>query len=556
MGNCIFAYYQAILDGTEVVGRWIALLYKIIVEGIEDGRWFFDEGKANNAIRFVERFVRHNKGSLAPRLLKLELWEKALLSVIFGIVDRDGYRQFREVAIVIGRKNGKTLLAAAIAAYVTYAAGDFGSEVYFVAPKLDQTDLVYNAFTFTVDNTPAMAGITRARKSDLYIKSTNSIIKRLAFNAKKSDGFNPMLVVADELAAWPAVQGLKQYEVLTSGDIARMEPLMVAISSGGYVNDGPYDELVGRGTKWLLGSSGEQHLLPVFYMIDDPHKWDDINELRKSLPQLGKSIPVEKICSKIATAKTSLPAKAEFLAKYCNIKQSSSMAWLPALAVEAACGPELRLEDFRDYYAVGGIDLSRTTDITACCVAIEKQGELYFIARFFMPGAKLEEAIARDGLPYDIYIQRGLLQLSGDNFVDYRDCEQWFRDLVSKYKIYPLKTGYDRYNSNYLTAALEEAGFHMDSVFQGFNLTPIINTFDGMLRDGRIHIGDNDLLKIHMLNAALKRDEQTERAKLVKLKQTDHVDGMAAMLDAMTMRDKWWSEIGRQLKNEWSEVRG
>lgn len=550
MGNHIFAYYQAILDGTEVVGYWIRLLYKRIVEGIENGTYLFDEGKANNAIRFIETYVRHNKGPKAPELLKLELWEKAMISIIFGIVDEYGRRVFWEVACFIGRKNGKTLLAAAIAAYITYAAGDFGSEIYFVAPKLDQTDLVYNAFTFTIDATPALGTITKSRKSDLFIKRTNTSVKRLAFNAKKSDGFNPMLVVADEVAAWPAAQGKKQYEVLTSGDIARPDPLMFAISSGGYVTDGPYDELIKRGTKWLLGSSNETHLLPIFYMIDDQHKWDDINELRKSMPQLGKSIPIEKICSKIATAKVSLSAKAEFLAKYCNVRQNISQAWLPAQDVEAACGQEMKPEDFSRCYCVGGIDLSRTTDLTACCIIIEKNGELYIIARFFMPSAKLEEAIARDGVPYDIYVQRGLLQLSGENFVDYRDCFAWYRDLVDRCRLYPLKVGYDRYSAQYLVQDMKDYGFHMDDVFQGFNLTPVINEFDGLMRDGKVHIGDNDLLKIHLLNSALKKDAQTERVRLVKLKATEHVDGTAAILCAMTMRSKWWSEIGWRLKNE------
>ena len=550
MGNHIFAYYQAILDGTEVVGYWIRLLYKRIVEGIEDGKYIFDEGKANNAIRFIETYVRHNKGPKAPELLKLELWEKAMISIIFGIVDKHGRRVFWEVACFIGRKNGKTLLAAAIAAYITYAAGDFGSEIYFVAPKLDQTDLVYNAFTFTIDATPALGTITKSRKSDLFIKRTNTSVKRLAFNAKKSDGFNPMLVIADEVAAWPAAQGKKQYEVLTSGDIARPDPLMFAISSGGYVTDGPYDELIKRGTKWLLGSSNETHLLPIFYMIDDQHKWDDINELRKSMPQLGKSIPIEKICSKIATAKVSLSAKAEFLAKYCNVRQNISQAWLPAQDVEAACGQEMKPEDFSRCYCVGGIDLSRTTDLTACCIIIEKNGELYIIARFFMPSAKLEEAIARDGVPYDIYVQRGLLQLSGENFVDYRDCFAWYRDLVDRCRLYPLKVGYDRYSAQYLVQDMKDYGFHMDDVFQGFNLTPVINEFDGLMRDGKVHIGDNDLLKIHLLNSALKKDAQTERVRLVKLKATEHVDGTAAILCAMTMRSKWWSEIGWRLKNE------
>ena len=167
-----------------------------------------------------------------------------------------------------------------------------------------------------------------------------------------------------------------------------------------------------------------------------------------------------------------------------------------------------------------------------------------------MPSAKLEESIARDGLPYDIYVQRGLLQLSGDNFVDYNDCFNWFKDLIEKYRLYPLKTGYDRYSAQYLVQSMQNYGFHMDDVFQGFNLTPVINEFDGLLRDGKVHIGDNDLLKIHLLNSALKKDAQTERVRLVKLKATEHVDGTAAILDAMTMRSKWWTEIGRQLKNE------
>lgn len=549
MGNAIFAYYQLINDGTEVVGKWVQLLYKKIVDGIQDGQYIFDERKANNAIRFIETFVRHNKGIKAPQLLKLEPWQKALISCIFGIVDEEGFRQFQEIFIVMGRKDGKTLLAAAIAAYIAYAAGEFGSEVYFIAPKRDQSDLVYNAFSFTVDHTPAFAGITKRRKSDLYIKKTNTIIKQISFNAQKSDGFNPMLNIADEMAAWPAASGLKQYEVLTSGDLARREPLTISISSGGYVNEGPYDELFTRSTRFLLGGSQESRLLPFLYTIDDPQKWDDINELRKSLPQLGKSIAIDTILNKIEKAKNSLPAKAEFLTKFCCLKQNSSTAWLPGPAVQNTEGPAINLADFRDCYCVGGIDLSRSTDLTCAMAMIEKNSELYLIARFFLPAAKLEEAIARDGLPYDIYVQRGLLQLSGDNIVDYNDVFNWYVELVEKWNIYPLKIGYDRYNSGYLTKQMEAYGFHMDDVFQGFNLTGPLREFEGVLKDGRIHTGDNDLLRIHLLNAGLKHDSQTDRIKLVKIRQTDHIDGTAATIDAFTVRAKWWEEIGGSLKN-------
>ena len=181
---------------------------------------------------------------------------------------------------------------------------------------------------------------------------------------------------------------------------------------------------------------------------------------------------------------------------------------------------------------------------------IQKDGILNVVAKFFLPGEKLEEAKARDGLPYDAYIQRGLLQLSGENFIDYHDCAEWFRSLVTDYGVLPLKVGYDRYSASYLVQELKGMGFHMDDVFQGFNLTPVINEAYGLIKDGKVNIGDNDLLKVHLLNAALKYDNGTDRVKLIKIKDSDHIDGVAALIDALTVRQKWWSEVGPQLLNE------
>lgn len=549
MDNYILAYYQAIRNGSEVVGDKIRMLYEILVSGIEAGTYIYSAKKAGNAIRFIEKYVRHNKGKLGGQLLKLELWQKAMVSAIFGIVDETGNRQFREVFIVLGRKMGKTLLAAGIIAYEAYVDGEFGSEIYCVAPKLDQADLVFSAFEFTKDSTPVFKNRTKKRKTDLYIKQSNTTIKKISFNEKKADGYNPQLTIADEMSSWPAARGLKQYEVMTSGTGARSEPLMVAISSSGYVNDGIYDELMKRGTSFLNGNSREKRLLPFLYMIDDVNKWDDINELRKSLPGMGVSVPVSFILDQIDIAYESLSKKTEFLTKYCNIKQSSSMAWLRAQDVDAACGDHLDPEQFRGCYCVGGIDLSRTTDLTAATVVIEKDGRLYVLAKFFMPGEKVDEATAKDGVPYRAYIQRGLLTPSGENFVNYQDCFDWFRELIEKYEILPLKVGYDRYSAQYLVQDMKQYGVHMDDVFQGYNLSGVIDETDGIFRDRRICIGDNDLLKIHLLDSATKQTNEDGRKKLVKLSGSVHIDGTAALLDAMTVRQKWHSEIGEQLRN-------
>lgn len=547
MNNAILEYYQAIKTGSITAGIWIQRFYEYIVRGLEERRFTFDQRKAKRAIRFIETFCHHCEGR--NDLLKLELWQKAIVSVIFGILDDDGNRQFREVLIVVARKNGKSLFAAAIIAYCVFMDGEYGAKAFCVAPKLDQADIVYSAFWQTVENEPELAQMIQRRKSDYYIAQTNSSVKKLAFNAKKADGFNPHLAVCDEIASWPGDNGLKQYEVMKSALGARRQPMILSISTSGYVNEGIYDELIKRSTRFLLGDSKERRLAPFLYMIDDLDKWNDITELQKSNPNLGVSVSVDYLLEEIAVAEGSLSKKAEFLTKYCNIKQNSSQAWLEAQVVERAGGEPLRLEDFRGTYCVGGIDLSRTTDLTACCIVIERGGRLNVFAQFFLPAERIQEATDRDGLPYQAYIERGLLTPSGDNFVDYHDCLNWFRRLVEEYQIYPLQVGYDRYTAQYLVQEMKQYGFHVDDVWQGYNLTPVILETEGLLKDGAFTIGDNDLLKVHLLDTALKKEAESGRCKAVKMAPTAHIDGAAALLDAMTVRQKYYAEISGQLKN-------
>ena len=532
-----------------MAGKWIRLLYDLIVNRIESGEYGYDEKKADKAIRFIEKFCRHNKGKLAPNTIKLSLWEKAFISCLYGIVDGSGRRQFTEVALFLGRKMGKTLIAAGITTYEAYIDGEFGSEIYFLAPKLDQADLAFSAFEFNKDKSPELARITRKRKYDYIIDQSNTTIKKIAFADKKSDGYNPMLTICDEMSSWPADRGLKQYEVMKSGTGAREEPIILSISSGGYVSDGPYDELFKRGTRFLMGESQEKRLLPLFYMIDDVQKWDDINELYKSLPGLGESVSISFIKDEIATAHESLSKKVEFLTKYCNIKQNSAQAWLSGEDVRICTGEELRLEDFRKSYCVGGIDLSRTTDLTSCCVLIERDGQFYVFSHFFMPAQKIDIATEKDQIPYRIYEKRGFLTLSGENFVDYKDVYRWFVEMIEKWQILPLKVGYDRYSSQYLVQDMKAYGFHMDDVYQGTNLSPVLRDMEGYIKDGKTHIGNNDLLKIHFLNSALKLDAESNKVKLIKLAPTAHIDGMAALSDAFCVRQKYYGQIGAQLSN-------
>ena len=548
--NPIYAYYQQIQDGTVNVCKWTRLIYERIIQGLESGLYFYSHKKTKAAIIFIEQFCHHHEGHLAPGRVKLELWQKATLAVIFGILDADGLRQFREVFLVVARKNGKTLFAAAIAEYCTFLDGEYGGRIYFAAPKLEQAALCFEAYHQMILQEPELDAMAQKRRTDIYIAQNNTTAKPLAFSAKKSDGLNISLAIADEIASWQGDQGLKFYEVIKSSFGARRQPLLLAMSTAGYVNDGIFDELMKRSTRFLLGESKETRLLPILYMIDDIDKWNDINELRKANPNLGVSVSVDYMLEEIAIAEGSLSKKAEFMCKYCNIKQNSSLAWLPATAVTAISGQAIDLEQLRGSYCVAGLDLSQTTDLTAACAVIEKNGLLNVIAHFWMPAEKIDEATERDGVPYWTYVKRGFLSLSGDNFVDYHDCYNWFTSLLSEHELYPLKVGYDRYSAQYLVQDLEAVGFQMDSVYQGDNLWPVLQELEGLIKDGSIYIGDNDLLKAHLLNAAVKISTERGRGRLVKIHPSARVDGVAALLDAICVRQKWYSEIGGQLKNE------
>ena len=572
MANYIRQYYQQMTDGSIVVGKWIRKLYEYIIHGCEAKEFELDQKKANQAISWIEKHCFHVEGPLAPGPLRLELWQKALISCIFGLCDPDtGARRFREIVLVVARKNGKSILASAIANYVFQVDGGYGCRVYNIAPKLEQSEIIYSNTWAMIQLDPDYiekkeeiedrrrqshqkveedGTLVKKRMTDLFIPATNSTMKKISSSAKKSDGFNPSLCICDEVASWEGDKGLKTYEVMKSGMGARPEGLMLSCTTAGYINDSVYDELIKRSTRFLMGDSNERRLLPFLYISDDVSKWNTEEELQKSNPNLGVSVSFDYLLEEIAIAEGSFSKRAEFIAKYNCIKQNSSIAWLDVPVVEKATGGHLELDQFRDTYAVAGIDLSRTTDLTSCCVVVEKDGILNVISQFYIPAERIDEATERDNVPYQAYIDRGILIPSGDNFIDYHDCFQWFADLVEKYQIYPLMIGYDSYSAQYLIQDLKAYGNQCDSVFQGENLWPVIQEMEGLLKDGRINIGDNDLLKAHLLNCALKMNNQRGRGKIEKINATLHIDGAAALLDALTVRQKWWSQIGDQLQNK------
>ncbi|MCL2703885.1 MAG: terminase large subunit [Defluviitaleaceae bacterium] len=551
MRNYILEYFTMLKRGEAIAGQRVHAIYNIIMEDLKSGVYFYDATKAHKVIQFIETTCRHSKGR--NDLIKLEPWQKGLLAAMFGLVDDRGLRWYREIFVVIARKNGKSLLAAAIGNYMAFADGEYGGDIYMLATKLDQTKEVWQAFKQIILNEPLLlkrAEVGKGVKSVVYIPKTNTTAMPLVFNPNKSDGFNQTLTINDEVHAWEGDKGLRLYNTMQSGLGARKQPLTFNITTAGNENEGLFDNLMKRSTAFLNRDSREKRLLPFIYAVDDDREWDNIKELYKSNPNLGVSVPEEFFEREIAIAHEDHTKRREFLMKYCNVKQKAETAWLDNRLLEKSVNT-MTLDDFKGTYGVGGIDLSQTTDLTAASVIIEREGVSYGFCQFFMPSERYEQAIIDDNLPYDIYVQQGIVTLSGDNHVDYRDVYNWFVKLQTEYKIYLLKIGYDRYSAQYLIADLKAFGFHMDDVFQGDNLTPIIREFEGTIKDGNFIIcGDNHLLKAHFFNVALKHNNEKRTFRPVKIERRKRIDGFVSIVDALTVRHKYLSEVGEMLKNK------
>lgn len=533
-------YKEQIKEGKAVVGKWIQLNIEYIENGLKEGRFFYNDKKADEAIVFIERFCHHVEGKTS--LIKLEPWQKYFLSCVFGIVDSNGNRQFREIVLIMGRKQGKSLLAGAIEVKIAFTEREAGMQIYNLAPKLEQAHIIFNVAYNMIDRVPSLAKRMRKRRADMYFPSWNCTLKPIAFNSKKSDGFNPSAVTYDEFAAWEGDRGLAMYNVMLSAQGARKQPLNIACSTANYIDDGLYDELMARSTSVLLGTSEETRLLPFIYMVDDVKKWDDMNELKKAMPNLGVSVSYEFIEEEIRKAKGSHDYKLEFMTKYCNVKQNSISAWLSSQEIKKTICEKLDPEDFRGCYGVGGIDLSRTTDLTAASIVIRKNGLDYVLTQFFMPENKIDELSDRDHIRYRKFVDLGFLTPSGQNFVRYEDVADWFKMMRDKYEIVCCVVGYDRYSSQYLVDKMQNDGYHMDDVIQGTNLTSIINDFGGLLRDGVVRTGTNGLLQSHFASVALKKVANDNRVRPEKVDQRKHIDGFVSVIDAYTVRAKWYEK--------------
>lgn len=534
--NYIEQYYSKIQSGEITADNKIKSVYSELVKRCKDqtGRYIFDKGKAERPIQFIEKFCRHSKGEWAGRPVKLELFQKAFISALYGFIDTEtGYRQYKEAFFLVGRKNGKSTLAAGLALYELLADGEPGAECYSIATKKDQAKIIFDEVLHMVQQSPHLKRHLKKRKTDLYSPTTFSKMQALGRNSDSLDGLNASFVVVDELHG---IKDRNLYDVMKQSQSARRQPLLLMITTAGTVRESIYDNIYDYACKVVDGTFKDDHFLPVIYELDNAKEWQQPETWEKANPSLGRIKKLSDIQQKVERAKQNAADLPSVLCKDFNIRQNSFRAWLTFEDVNNESAFDLA--DFKGGYFIGGADLSQTGDLTAATALLMKPGDsnIYISQMYFLPGDLLNDRVEKEKIPYNIWHNAGLVRLCSGNRINYSDVTAWFNELVELHGINPYIIGYDAWSATYWRQEMESEGFNLQPIRQGAKTLSLpMQTLEQDLKAKKIIYNNNPILKWCLTNTAIEVDRNGNITPKKALSPKQRIDGTASLLDAYTV---------------------
>lgn len=527
--NPVLKYAAAIEAGDIVVSRRVAAVYGRLAAEIRDYPERFSLAKALKPIRFIETFCKHSKGALGGQPFRLALWQKAYIAALFGFIDPDtGYRRYRESLCLMARKNGKSTLAAAICLYMLMADGEAGAEVYCAATKRDQAKLVFSECHNMVKQSKALSVHVRKRKTDLYFSPTLSTLQPLGANYDTLDGLNGSCIVIDELHEVKR----ELYEVLKQSQSARTQPLLLCITTAGTNRESVYDSVYEYAAKVADGVVDDPTYLPVLYELDARTEWDKPEAWAKANPSLGISKSVDDLRVKVERAKVDPASLSGLLTKDFDVRETRSTAWL---TFDAIHNPDsFDLESFRGCYAIGGADLSRTTDLTAAALLMmDSQGNRYVTSMCWLPEQQFNDRVQTEHIPYDKWRDAGYLRLCAGNTIDYSDVTAWFLEMVQEHGITPLWTYYDSWSARYWVDEMESNGFEMVRAIQGAKTLSLpMQQLGADFQAGKINYGANPLMEWCLTNVGVQTDRNGNIVPVKASSPKRRIDAAMALLDA------------------------
>lgn len=530
-------YLRRIESGDIIADEEITALYKRLHREMHDAAcpFYFSEKHGNHPIEFIETFCRHYQGDRAGETVRLELFQKAFVQTLFGWLEKEtGLRRFREYFFEVARKHGKSFLSACIAVYMLVADGEPGAEIYSAATKLDQAKIIYNAAKNIIDQSEELRALVKSTREGLTFKMTRSIMKPLPNESKSLDGLNIHFAALDEIHEQ---RDRNMYDVLRQGMKARQQPLIGCITTSGFRREGLYDNLHDYACDVAKGNVKDDRFLPVIYKLDKQEEWTDPAMWIKANPGLGTIKSYVQLADDVERAKQDSSYLPTLLTKDFDMKQSEQSAWLNlAQIINEITVPWEKLEHS---YAIGGCDLSATTDLTCATLLIRKPDDenVYVLQKYFLPQKRiddLEETQSKEA-PYKLWEEQGWIHINPGAQVDYHEVTMWFIEMVNDHDIRPLWICYDRALSGYWAPEMEASGFQMEKIPQGpFTWSQPMKEMGAAFADHKIIYQNNPILRWCLANTAAKalNKDGIETIQPIKIRQSNRIDGMVSLLNA------------------------
>ena len=544
-------YYNKISSGEIVACKKIKAVYKKLVndlkkpkkvsflnkitDEIEEHTYIFDEKKANRPIQFIEKYCKHSKGKWAGKPVILELWQKAHIQALYGFVDKEtGLRKYRKFVLFVGKKNGKSTEGSGLGLYQLTSDGEGGAEVYSVATQKDQAKIIWEEAKRMAAKSPALNKRTRRLVNGIFYDKTESLFKAVASETDSLDGLNGSAILADEIWAWRD-KGL--LDIMSDSISVREQPIIFEFSTMGKIReavfDGEYEylEAVIKGYEGLEGGIEDETVLPFIYELDEAKEWTNEKAWIKANPNLGVTKTYKYLRDKVEKAQKKPDELSNLLCKEFNVRTTAQEAWVDFDTVNNE--ETYDINSLYDTYAIGGVDLSSTTDLTCATLLIMKHNKKYVLQQYFIPSERLEFKIKDDKIPYDKWEKRGLVTICDGAKVNYSDVTQWFLRMNDEYKISTLWIGYDPWNTQYWVEEMKEYGFEMVEVRQGAKtMSNPMKQLEADLIEKNVNYNNNPILKWCLCNTSVKRDENDNIRPVKGQKQRARIDGTVSLIIA------------------------
>ena len=492
----------------------------------------YDKDAADYAVGFIECLC-HTKGTWAGKPFELIDWQERIIRDLFGILKPNGYRQFNTAYIEIGKKNGKSELAAAVALLLCCGDGEERAEVYGCAADRQQASIVFEVAADMVRMCPALGKrvkILASQKRMVYLP-TNSFYQVLSAEAYSKHGFNIHGVVFDELHTQP---NRKLFDVMTkgSGD-ARMQPLYFLITTAGTDTQSICYETHQKAKDILEGRKIDQTFYPVIYGAKEDEDWTDPEVWKRSNPSLGITVGIDKVQAACDSARQNPAEENSFRQLRLNQWVKQSVRWMPMDKWDACAAP-VDAEELKGRVCYGGLDLSSTTDVTAFVLVFPPTDEdepFAVLPYFWIPEENLELRVRRDHVPYDVWQKQGFLMTTEGNVVHYGFIETFIKKLGEKYNIREI--AFDRWGAVQMVQNLEGMGFTVVPFGQGFkDMSPPTKELMKLTLEKKIAHGGHPVMR-WMADNIFIRTDPAGNIKADKEKSTERIDGVIALIMAL-----------------------